>query len=167
VLHVDVADQVTLEVLDWGGTGRAVVLLAGSGNTAHVFGEFAPKLTDCCHVYGVTRRGYSLSSHPDDGYTEQRLAEDVLRVLDILKISTPVLVGHSMAGEELTRLGAEHSDRLRGLVYLDAPRIRRIIQPAVRSTWCSTVSCRHGYATLRRPRRRPIESRSTHTTPTG
>ncbi len=111
---------VRIEVLDWGGTGPAVVLLAGSGNTAHVFDEFAPKLTDFCHVYGITRRGYGESGHPDTGYTEQRLAEDVLRVLDSLKVSAPVLIGHSMAGEELTRLGEEHSGRLSGLVYLDA-----------------------------------------------
>ena len=111
---------VHLEVLDWGGAGRPVVLLAGSGNTAHIFDDFAPKLTAFCHVYGITRRGYGESSHPDTGYTEQRLADDVLQVLDSLKLLAPVLVGHSMAGEELTRLGEEHSDRLAGLVYVDA-----------------------------------------------
>jgi len=31
-----------------------------------------------------------------------------------------VLIGHSIAGDELTALGAQHSDRLGGLVYLDA-----------------------------------------------
>jgi non-heme chloroperoxidase len=41
-------------------------------------------------------------------------------VLDSLKLFRLVLIGHSMAGDELTRLGAEHSDRLAGLVYLDA-----------------------------------------------
>jgi len=121
VKFVTVEEQVRLEVLDWGGSGRSVVLLAGSGNTAHVFDDFAEKLSGtCCHVYGITRRGYGLSDHPDSGYSEQRLADDILHVLDSLKIVTPVLVGHSMAGEELTRLGDEHSDRIAGLVYLDA-----------------------------------------------
>jgi pimeloyl-ACP methyl ester carboxylesterase len=120
VQFVTVEDGVRLEVLDWGGVGRPVVLLAGSGNTAHVFDEFAPRLIGFCRVYGITRRGYGLSSHPESGYTEQRLADDILRVLDSLKIAAPVLVGHSMAGEELTRLGDDHSDRLAGLVYLDA-----------------------------------------------
>ncbi len=120
VQFVTVDDGVKLEVLDWGGRGRAVVLLAGSGNTAHVFDEFAPKLTDCCHVYGITRRGYGASSQPAAGYDEQRLADDVLRVLDALGISKPVLAGHSMAGGELTALGNQHSRRLAGLVYLDA-----------------------------------------------
>ena len=60
---VRVAD-VQLEVLDWGGTGRPVVLLAGGGTTAHIFDTFAPRLTDCCHIYGITRRGFGESSHP-------------------------------------------------------------------------------------------------------
>jgi pimeloyl-ACP methyl ester carboxylesterase len=109
-----------IEVLDWGGTGRNVVLLAGSGNTGHVFDDFAAKLNSFCHVYAITRRGYGESSHPDAGYTEERLAEDVLQVLDSLKIVAPVVAGHSAGGGELTRLGDEHSDRIAGLVYLDA-----------------------------------------------
>src|ERR1017187_1529423 len=82
VQFVTVGDGVQLEVLDWGGTGRPVVLLAGLGFTAHVFDGFAEKLTDSYHVYGITRRGYGVSSQPASGYTEQRLAEDDLRVLD-------------------------------------------------------------------------------------
>jgi len=120
VQFVTVEDGVQLEVLDWGGSGRNIVLLAGSGNTAHVFDEFAPKLTGNNHVYGITRRGFGASSHPESGYTDQRLADDVLRVLDSLNIRSPILVGHSMAGSELTTLGSQHSDRLAGLVYLDA-----------------------------------------------
>ena len=38
---VVVAKGVQLEVLDWGGTGRPVVLLAGFGGTAHDFDAFA------------------------------------------------------------------------------------------------------------------------------
>ena len=117
---VTVEEGVQLEVLDWGGSGHPVVLLTGSGNTAHVYDEFAPKLMDCCHVYGITRRGFGASSHPESGYTDQRLADDVLQVLDSLNIVAPVLVGHSMAGSELTTLGVQHSDRLSALVYLDA-----------------------------------------------
>jgi pimeloyl-ACP methyl ester carboxylesterase len=114
-----VDEGVRLEVLDWGGSGRAVVLLAGSGNTAHVFDGFAEKLTGY-HVYGITRRGYGLSSRPDTGFAAQRMADDVLAVLDALKLVAPVLVGHSYAGQEMTTLAGKHSDRIAGLVYLDA-----------------------------------------------
>jgi non-heme chloroperoxidase len=120
VKFIPVEEGVQLEILDWGGSGRAVVLLAGLGNTAHVFDDFAKKLSCTYHVYGITRRGYGASSHPDSGYTAQRLADDVLHVLDALKLDRPVLVGHSIAGQELTVLGTEHSSRIAGLVYLDA-----------------------------------------------
>ena len=33
---VTVDNNVRLEVLDWGGSGRPLVLLAGGGNTAHL-----------------------------------------------------------------------------------------------------------------------------------
>jgi len=46
---ITVADDVQLEVLDFGGKGRPIVLLAGLGNTAHVFDDFAPKLTGAGH----------------------------------------------------------------------------------------------------------------------
>ena len=120
VQFIPVEDGVQLEVLDWGGPGRALVLLAGRGFTAHVFDGFAEKLTDSYHVYGITRRGYGASSQPASGYTEQRLTEDDLRVFDALKLVAPVVVGHSVAGNELSQLGIYHHDRVGGLVYLEA-----------------------------------------------
>src|SRR2546429_3512843 len=78
VQFVTVEDGVRLEVLDWGGSGRPVLLLAGSGNTAHVFDDFAEKLSAFSHVYGITRRGYGVCRHPHSGYTGQRLADSDL-----------------------------------------------------------------------------------------
>jgi non-heme chloroperoxidase len=119
VQFVTVERGVQLEVLDWGGTGLPAVLLAGY-DTAHMFDDFAVKLSGFCHVYGITRRGFGASSRPDKGYTAQRSADDVLQVLDKLKIVKPVLAGHSLAGEDLDILGAKHSERISGLVYLDS-----------------------------------------------
>ena len=120
---VTVEKDVALEVLDWGGTGRPLVLLAGLGNTAHVFDKFAPKLTANYHVYGITRRGFGDSSKPapvDDNYNADRLGDDVLAVLAALKLDHPVLAGHSVAGEELSSIGTRHPERVSGLIYLDA-----------------------------------------------
>jgi len=119
VLFVTVEEGVQLEVLDWGGTGRPIVLLAGY-LTAHAYDDFAPKLSQTGHVYAITRRGLGASSRPDSGYTAQRSAEDVLQVLDTLKLVAPVLVGHSFGGQDLTTLGANHPGRVAGLVYLNS-----------------------------------------------
>jgi pimeloyl-ACP methyl ester carboxylesterase len=120
VQFVAVEKDVQLEVLDWGGSGRPVVFLAGGGNTAHVFDEFAPKLTDNYRVYGITRRGFGASGFSSSDSGIDRLRDDVLAVLEALKLNMPVLVGHSIAGAELSSLATEYPDRVAGLVYLEA-----------------------------------------------
>ena len=117
---VAVEKDVQLEVLDWGGSGRPLLLLAGGGNTAHVFDDFAPKLTPHSHVYGITRRGFGASGFVASERVVDRLRDDVLAVIDALEIDRPVLVGHSIAGAELSAVAASHPDRLAGLVYLEA-----------------------------------------------
>lgn len=67
--YIQVDKDVTLEAVDWGGTGRPLVLLSGLGNTAHIFDKFALKLTPNYHVYGITRRGFGISSAPESGYS--------------------------------------------------------------------------------------------------
>jgi len=119
---VTVAPEVKLEVLDWGGTGRPIVLLAGLGNDAHVFDNFAPSLTTNYHVYGITRRGFGASSRPSvehENYAADRLGDDVLAVVEALKLKRPVLVGHSVGGE-LSSIGTRYPEKIAGLVYLDA-----------------------------------------------
>lgn len=123
VQFVAVEPNVKLEVLDWGGTGRPMVLLTGLGNNAHVFDGFAEKLTGKYHVYGITRRGFGVSDTPPvsgDAYSADRLADDVVAVIDKFGLDKPVLVGHSIAGEELSSIGSRFPTRVAGLIYLDA-----------------------------------------------
>jgi hypothetical protein len=65
---VSVEPDVKLEVLDWGGTGRPLVFLAGLGLDAHEFETFVPKFSASYHVcdyppglWGIKR------SHPRQG----------------------------------------------------------------------------------------------------
>jgi pimeloyl-ACP methyl ester carboxylesterase len=127
---VSVDRDVRLEVLDWGGSGRPLVFLSGLGNTAHVFDRFAPRLIDQFHVYGITRRGFGASSVPASGYSADRLADDVLKVIEALKLDRPVLAGHSVAGEELSSIGSRYPEKVAGLVYLDAGYAYAIFDPS-------------------------------------
>lgn len=115
---VTVDSSVRLEVLDWGGSGPPLVLLAFYLST-HVYDEFAPKLTDQFHVYGITRRGIGASDKPSTGYSVQQSAHDLFDVFSALELKKAILVGHSCAGQVLTAFAAQHADRLRALVYLD------------------------------------------------
>jgi non-heme chloroperoxidase len=118
VRWVTADSSVKLEVLDWGGSGQPLVLLACYLST-HVYDGFAPKLTDQFHVYGITRRGIGASDKPATGYSVQQSANDLFDAFKSLKLQQALLVGHSCAGQVLTMFAAQHGDRLRGLVYLD------------------------------------------------
>ena len=85
-----------------------------------MFDDLAPTLATRYRVVGVTRRGHPGSSAPATGYGVARLAEDVVRVMDAVGVKTPVVVGHSFAGEEMHVLGARYATRIAGLVYVDA-----------------------------------------------
>src|SRR5262245_2463788 len=119
-MFVTVDTDVRLEVLDWGGSGETMVLLTGSGDNAHVYDQFAYQFTDRFHVIGITRRGFGRSSQPAQGYDVGTRARDDIAVLDRLSIRGAVFVGHSIAGSELSEIGAAYPDRAKKLVYLDA-----------------------------------------------
>jgi pimeloyl-ACP methyl ester carboxylesterase len=120
---IEVGDNVKLEVVDWGGSGRPLILLAGGNNSAHEFDKFAPKLTSTYRVYGISRRGSGASSAPSptlENYAADRLGDDVLAVIAALNLDKPILVGHSLAGEELSSVGSRHPEAVSALIYLDA-----------------------------------------------
>ncbi len=120
IQFITVDKDVKLEVLDWGRSGPPLVPFTGLGDNAHRFDKFAFKLTPSYHVYGITRRGFAASSVPATGYSADRLGDDVLAVIDALKINKPVLVGHSIGGEELSSIGSRHPEKVAGLIYVDA-----------------------------------------------
>ena len=123
VTFVTVAPGVKLEVLDFGGAGRPMIFLSALGPDAHEWDKFAPKFTDRFHVYALSRRGFGASDVPpptNENYDSDRLGDDVLAVMDQLKLEKPVLVGWSVGDAELSSVGSRFPQRVTALVYLDA-----------------------------------------------
>lgn len=125
--RVQITPDVSLELRDWRpllqpGRGRRLplVLLTGLGNTAAVYDDLAPRLAGHQPVVGLTRRGFGGSTAPADGYDVPSRVEDLRQALDRLGLKQVVLVGHSIAGDELTAFGGRYPERVAGLVYLDA-----------------------------------------------
>jgi pimeloyl-ACP methyl ester carboxylesterase len=152
VQFVTVEPGVKLEVLDWGGTGRPLVFLSGLGDTAHVYEQFAPQFTAHHHVYGITRRGFWASSKPeptDANYSADRLGEDVIAVIDALKLDRPVLAGHSIAGEELSWMGNRYPKKVAGLIYLDAGDYYGFYDQARGNSWLDMLEVKRRLDALR------------------
>lgn len=111
---------VRLHYVDWGGEGPAIILLAGLGDSARIFDDLAPRLAHGHRVIALTRRGYGRSDHSQTDYSNRALVGDVLGLMDALGIDRASFVGHSIAGGELSAIGAHRADRVERLVYLDA-----------------------------------------------
>ncbi|MGH9872809.1 MAG: alpha/beta fold hydrolase [Pyrinomonadaceae bacterium] len=114
------ANGIKMHYLDWGGTGDVIILLTGFGNDAHVFDDFAPSFTDKFHVIGLTRRGFGETDRPASGYETATRVEDVRAFMDALKITRATLVGHSLAGDEMSLFASLYPKRVIKMVYLDA-----------------------------------------------
>jgi len=112
--------DVRLQMLDWGGTGPALIFLAGSANTPHVFDRLARRFTGRFRVLGLTRRAHGESDQPDSGYDVETLAADIVGCMDAVGIDRAALVGHSFAGREMAAVAVTHPERVSKLVFLDA-----------------------------------------------
>ena len=128
---VRVRDGTHLHVLDWGGTGPAVVLLGGLGSSAHTFDDLIPLLDRRFHYIAITRRGTGESDRPAAGYDVATRVHDDLDVIAALGVRQCVLIGHSIAGTEMTVIGTEHPEMVRGIVYLEAAYDRGARKAAV------------------------------------
>lgn len=97
-----------------------MLFLTALGGTAEDFQPLAVQLTDSFHVLGLTRRGQGDSEKPTGGYDSSTLVQDVRAFLDLQRIERVILVGYSMAGNELTEFAAIYPQRTAKLIYLDA-----------------------------------------------
>ena len=79
-----------------GGTGPAVVMLHGFGDTGDMWAPLAADLAKDHTVVVPDLRGLGLSSIPDGGYDKKTQAGDVRAVLAALKIDHSVVIGHDI-----------------------------------------------------------------------
>jgi pimeloyl-ACP methyl ester carboxylesterase len=104
-----------------GGTGPAVVLIHGYGETGDMW---APMAADLMHDHTVIvpdLRGLGLSSKPAGGFDKKTQAGDIAGVLDRLKIDRADLVTHDIGNMVGFAFAALHPRRVRRFVLIDAP----------------------------------------------
>ena len=104
-----------------GGRGPAVLLLHGFGDSGDMWEPLAAVLVKDHTVVVPDLRGMGLSSHPDRGYDKKTEAQDMARVLDVLKVGRFALVTHDIGNMVGYALAAQHRDRVTRWVVMDAP----------------------------------------------
>ena len=104
-----------------GGTGPAVVMLHGFGDSGDMWAPIAARLVKDHTVIVPDLRGMGLSAHPDTGYTKKNQAVDVAGVLDHLKVDKADLVSHDIGNMVGYAFAAQYPKRVTRWVVIDAP----------------------------------------------
>jgi pimeloyl-ACP methyl ester carboxylesterase len=104
-----------------GGTGPAVVLLHGYGETGDMWSPLAAKLAPHYTVIVPDLRGMGLSARPSGGYDNKTQGYDVAGLLDALKIDQADLVTHDIGNMVGYAFAAESPARVTRFVLIDAP----------------------------------------------
>ena len=104
-----------------GGSGPAVVLLHGFGDTGDMWAPLAAILAKNHTVIVPDLRGMGLSAHPDTGYTKMNQALDIAGVMDALKVQKAALVTHDIGDMVGYALAAQLPGRVTRWVVIDAP----------------------------------------------
>ena len=104
-----------------GGSGPAVLMLHGFGDTGDMWAPLAAIMVKDHTVIVPDLRGMGLSSHPAAGYEKKIEAQDMARVLDVLHISRVDLVTHDIGNMVGYALAAQYPDRVVRWVVMDAP----------------------------------------------
>jgi len=115
---------------------ETLICLHGITANAHAFDGLVHKgLNEHYRIIAPDLRGRGLSSHPAFHYGMEDHAQDILGLLDHLKIAKAIFVGHSFGGLLSCYLAAYYPERVARLVILDAaaemnPDVIEMLAPA-------------------------------------
>ena len=104
-----------------GGSGPAVVLLHGYGETGDMWAPMAVDLARDHTVIVPDLRGLGLSSKPAGGFDKKTQALDVEAVLTGLGVRQVDVVAHDIGNMVAFQFAAQYPQRVRRLVLIDAP----------------------------------------------
>ena len=104
-----------------GGSGPAVVLLHGFGESGDMWAPLAAQLMKTHQVIVPDLRGFGLSDHPATGYTKKAEAVDIAGVLRSLHVTDVDLVAHDIGNMVAYAYAAQNRGHVRSLTVIDAP----------------------------------------------
>jgi pimeloyl-ACP methyl ester carboxylesterase len=117
---VQLADGATIWVRS-GGSGPAVVLVHGFGDTGEMWGPMAARLARSHTVIVPDLRGMGRSSHAAAGYDKKSQAGDIRAVVEKLGQDRTAVVGHDIGTMVAYAYAARYPAKVSKLVVMDAP----------------------------------------------
>ena len=104
-----------------GGTGPAVLLLHGFGDTGDMWAPLAATLAQDHTLIIPDLRGMGRSSHPAGGYDKKSQAVEIRAVVTSLGFDRTAVVGHDIGNMVAYAYVAQYPDKVDRLIVMDAP----------------------------------------------
>jgi pimeloyl-ACP methyl ester carboxylesterase len=104
-----------------GGSGPAVVMIHGFGDTGDMWAPLASVMMKDHTVIVPDLRGMGLSSPAEQGYDKKTQGQDIGQILDALKVEKVDLVSHDIGNMVGYAFAAQYPDRVKRWVVMDAP----------------------------------------------
>lgn len=98
------------------GSGEPVMLVSGLGGAGAYWKPNVPALAAKYHVIVHDHRGAGQSTHAKIKYSVDQMTDDVVRLMDHLKIPSAHIVGHSTGGAIGQTMAIKHPQRVKRLV---------------------------------------------------
>ncbi|MCC5468002.1 alpha/beta fold hydrolase [Pelosinus baikalensis] len=99
--------------------GPTILCLHGRGGRAETWSDFIQHYGKQYRIIAPDQRGHGLSGKPIAEYTTEEMAEDIIELLNFLKIDSVILVGHSMGGAVVGYLAAVYPKYVKAVAILD------------------------------------------------
>lgn len=112
-------ERLNLFYMDTRTEGPAILCLHGRWGRAQIWHHFMQHYGREYRVIAPDQRGHGLSDKPVSKYTAQEMAEDVVALLQYLKLDFVILVGHSMGARVAAYVAALYPHCVRALALLD------------------------------------------------
>jgi pimeloyl-ACP methyl ester carboxylesterase len=130
-------NNIKLHYLNFEGEQPTIIFMHGLSANAHAFdGLIAAGLSPSFNIISVDLRGRGESDAPDSGYTMKEHADDIIGLMDGLKIEKVILAGHSFGGFLALYLAKFFPERVDKLILMDAaanmhPNTKEMLGPAL------------------------------------
>lgn len=111
------------------GSGEPLVLIHGGLTTIDEMREWVQPLAKSRQVIAVEMQGHGHTADSDRPMKLETMGDDIVALLDHLKIPKADLVGHSFGGASAIRAAIQHPDKVRRLVVISSPHSRSAWYP--------------------------------------
>lgn len=101
------------------GVGNTIVLIHGFCENSTCFNEQVFLLQAHCNVITIDLPGHGQSPEMNS-FSMEKVADKICEILDAEKVSSCVMIGHSMGGYVTLAFAKKHPERLRGFGLLNS-----------------------------------------------